>query len=193
MSLTTNCNTITETANGAGHPVADQDQGVSTMKKLFTAAAFAAAMTGTPAFAEAEDLAITGLLEKACVISTLSNTVTLQNDSRTVTANLNYSCNFLGAPSVTLKSANGGVKTTENGGATQAYAVWLNDAASPTDYATWIQSGDMLAGVTSTSWVSGSTTPNTTMIPVIRFRLLNSLKVAGTYEDTVTVTIEPQP
>ena len=93
-----------------------------------------------------------------------------------------------------MQSLNGGVKTEENGGKLNTYAVWLNDAASTTDYTTWLQSGDMTgAGASATSWVGGSTTPNTEMTPNLRFRLLNALTVAGTYSDTLTVTIEPEP
>lgn len=159
------------------------------MKKvILTTAAALAALTAAPAFAaDSVSTTINASLDPTCDITSHSPTLTLGAVDEVVPGVFSYQCNFIGDPTFTFTSANGGVKTTENGEATATYGIYLNDAPVSGAPSTWLQSS-----ATPVSYsVSTSLTPNTTVSPNFAVALTQALTVAGSYSDTLTISIAP--
>ena len=159
-------------------------------KIIFSTVAAVAALTSTSAFAAGSaQVAVNANLAKECKITASSSAITLTNDKAPVAGNFEYSCNFVGSPTLTFKSANGGVKTDDNGGATADYGIYLNDTAYSNDTSNWLRASQAIGqnydGITTT------VTANTPVAPKFAVALVDTLTIAGTYSDTLTITVAP--
>lgn len=170
------------------------------MRKLLLASATLLAAT-SPTFAASTTIDVNASQPAVCEIVANSGSIPLAGYNVAVSGNFQYKCNFIGDPTFNFKSAYGGVKTTENGGATATYGIFLNDdtpavAGYPAPI-NWLQSsGATGPGVTYfggalNSGISSSTTPNSVVTPVFELGLTGPLTVAGYYSDTLTITITP--
>jgi hypothetical protein len=160
-------------------------------KIILSTVAAIAAMTSTSAFAAGSaDVAINASLAPKCTISASSSALTLTSDKAPVAGTFEYSCNFVGSPTMTFTSLNGGVATTENGTAKADYGIYLNDTAYTGDTSSWLKASQ--AATTQTyNGITTTVTPNTTVTPSFAVALLDTLTVAGTYSDTLTITVAP--
>ena len=160
-----------------------------TMRKFIAAAAVAAFATATPAFAaDSGNTQITAELAPTCSIVNQSSSIALAGVDVPVSGVFQYTCNFNGSPELIFTSANGGVKTTENGGSTKAYGIYLNDSAPGGPPSTWLQSS---ATPQSYTGISSSAPANSVRSPYFAVGLTQALDVAGSYSDTLTININP--
>lgn len=160
-----------------------------TMRKFIAAAAVAAFATATPAFAaDSGDTQITAELAPTCSIVNQSSSIALGAVNEEKDGVFQYTCNFNGSPQLIFTSANGGVKTTENGESTKTYGIWLNDMNPSGPPSSWLQSNN-----TPQSYVgiSNSAPANSVRNPVFKVSLTQALDVAGSYTDTLTIDINP--
>jgi hypothetical protein len=142
------------------------------MRKLLLATA-ALAVLGGPAMAATTT--VTTTVPQSCTASIDPN-VSLPADASAVTGNFSYTCNFTGnTADVTWKSTNGGV----------------TDGATTHDYSITSSIGG--SGVASIDHTESdvATTANVASPQTFTLQLLNPIIVAGTYTDTLAVTIAP--
>ena len=162
------------------------------MRKIVFAAV-AALASATPAFAaDSGDTQINASLAPTCSIVEQSSALTLGAVDEQVPGVFKYTCNFVGQPNLNFTSANGGVKTTENGGALRNYGIFLND-----------QDPNSLGYPSPQSWLQASQTPqsypnistsspaNSIEEPYFIVALTQPLLIAGSYTDTLTINIAP--
>ncbi len=102
-----------------------------------------------------------------------------------------YQCNFQGAPTLTFQSANGGVSTAQNGGGLANYGIYLNDAAPGSPPSTWLQASAATGAGAVYNGITTELTANAAVSPVFQVGLSQTLPVAGTYADTLTISIAP--
>ena len=160
-------------------------------KIIFSTVAAVAALTSTSAFAAGSaEVAINAELAKECKITASSSSITLTNNKVPVAGQFEYSCNFTGSPTLTFASANGGVKTTSGDAAAADYGIYLNDTAYTNDTATWLKASEATTAQTFDD-ITTTDAPNTTKSPSFAVALLEDLTVAGTYSDTLTITVAP--
>jgi len=165
------------------------------MRRILLAASAFALVGASTAMADVGDSAsieINAEQEKVCEITDVSSSITLGAVNVAVAGTFKYKCNFEGDPELTFTSANGGVETTENGGATANYGIFLNDltpaaAGFPTPN-TWLQASNTPQSYPN---ITTSSPPNTEIVPYFYVGLTQALPVAGTYTDTLTIDIVP--
>jgi spore coat protein U-like protein len=159
------------------------------MRKFLSVATVLAAITASPALAaDTASTQIDASLAPSCDITSQSSNLTLGAVDEVVPGVFTYSCNFIGSPTLTFTSANGGVTTAENGGAQADYGVYLNDAAPSGAPSSWLQAS---ATPQSYTGITQSLAPNSSVSPSFAVGLSEALVVAGTYSDTLTITIAP--
>jgi spore coat protein U-like protein len=146
---------------------------------------------GAALAADSGSVQITATQQDSCQIDSMSSSLDLGNVVDTpVVGDFQYRCTFVGSPQLTFTSANGGVETSSNGGATADYGIYLNDAAPSSPPSTWLQASAATGGVTYTN-ITTTVAPNTTVAPSFQVGLTQPLTVSGTYTDTLTVDIAP--
>lgn len=174
------------------------------MRRILLAATALLAFGAGSSQADVGDSAVievNALQEKVCEITASSGSVSLAGYNVAVPGTFKYKCNFIGDPTFNFQSAYGGVMTTENGGATATYGIFLNDdtpavAGFPTPL-TWLSSagstggGATFFGGALGSGISSSGSPNVEVVPVFELGLTQALTVAGSYTDLLTITISP--
>jgi spore coat protein U-like protein len=156
---------------------------------LFSTAAAIAALSSTAAFAAEGPTNTTGVnitttLAKACTISTPGTDVALTGTASSTTP-MTVTCNFSGNPTLTYTSLNGGAKSTGPDGNTVDYYVNYNsESAGP---------GNWTAGSLGTgqSHTATGVTPGTPLTTPLAFALVAAPTIAGTYTDTMTITVTP--
>ena len=163
------------------------------MRKIILSTAVAlSALAAAPAFAaDNATVAVTASLAPVCDITSVSSTLALGAPEEDVPGTFTYTCNFEGAPTFTFQSANGGVKTTENGGATVSYGIYLNDNAPSSPPSAWLQASAAQAAPVAYNGISTSFPANSSVAPEFHVGLSSALPVAGSYSDTLTITIAP--
>ena len=160
------------------------------MRKLILSTAVAlAAMTSSAAFAAGSaEVAVNASLAPSCSIVSSSPSLTLVGTAA-VPGDFTYKCNFTGSPSVSFTSANGGVKSTGTDANTADYYIYLNDnagtAGAGSARASTIGASNPFTDITKT------TAPNTNTTPSFSLALVSPLTVAGTYQDTLTISVAP--
>lgn len=160
------------------------------MRRILLAASAFAFSAGMAMAADTADVEITAEQAPLCDITAISGNIPLAGVDVAVAGTLEYQCNFEGNPIFTFTSLNGGVMTTENGGATVDYGIWVNDVAPIGAPSGWLQASTALVPQVYPG-ISFSAPPNSTITPFFSVGLSAALPVAGSYSDTLTVDIAP--
>jgi len=155
---------------------------------LLASAAVAFAGAGSALAGGSASIEINADNPQNCVVVASSATITLGAFDTGVPGTFQYQCNFVGQPTLTFTSANGGVVTAENGGGSATYGIYLNDAAPGGPPSTWLQSNTTPQSYPN---ITTSTPANTVISPVFQVGLTGALPVAGHYSDTLTIDIVP--
>jgi hypothetical protein len=160
------------------------------MRKILLATAALALGAGAAYAADSENVEITAEQAPLCDITNISSNIPLAGVDVAVAGVLQYECNFVGSPTFTFTSANGGVATLENGGGVADYGIYVNDVAPGGPPSSWLQAS---AATTPQVYpgISFSAPANTTISPFFSVGLTQALPVAGSYSDTLTVDIAP--
>jgi hypothetical protein len=164
------------------------------MRNLLITAAVAALVSAAPAFAgNTKATEVNASLPATCSIIEQSASLTLGAVGEAVPGSFQYTCNFIGSPALTFSSANGGVYNPENGKSTKKYGIYLNDAAPSVSPSSWLQSSATPQAYPSpdTGNITTSNPANVTVSPHFEVALTEALDVAGTYTDTLTISIAP--
>lgn len=161
------------------------------MKKLLIIAA-AAAVFATPAAAQSlggpgstsVSIPLSGTLAKKCSISAFLdgpfNALNLESTSAQGAESVSVNCNYGGAASVTFASLNNGnLKSAAND--LVPYKLLVSGSANP------FSSGVQLT--TAQTWTGWPATTNTNQTRSLSVQLSNAATVAGTYTDTITVSV----
>jgi len=148
------------------------------MRKLLLASAALALVAGTANAADNDSVTVTTTVPQACNVSITETNVALPADAvGTAVANFTYVCNFTDTTAdLAWNSTNGGVTdgfTTHNYSIVSSLGGSGTAAAEPTD-----------SNVATTANVASG--PQT-----VTLQLLSPIIVAGTYTDTLAVTITP--
>lgn len=168
------------------------------MKKLLSISVLALAAAAAPAQAapsQSVEVTVDASLSNFCFFDTGNDSLTLSNTAPNASTVISYECNFIGSPTLKVQSAFGGLapdlEATTNAGGTLDPVVYkvafgnsVTTAASGTDSDT----------ITTAAIVSGSnatTAANTATDATLALNLSNLLQYAGSYSDTLTVTIAP--
>lgn len=160
------------------------------MRRILLATTALAFSAGMAMAADSADVEITAEQAPLCDITAISGSIPLAGVDVAVAGVLEYQCNFEGYPTFTFTSANGGVMTTSNGGATVDYGIYVNDAAPGSPPSTWLQASTAVVPQVYPG-ISFSAPPNTTIAPYFQVGLSAPLPVAGSYSDILTVDIAP--
>lgn len=177
------------------------------MNKLLSLPILGLMMAAAPAFAMPVppttglmSVNISATLPQSCAFdsSNSKTTYVLSNDSRTDSGKIAYSCNYIGTPTVTITSANGGLtpdsKAVANGAALVPYQLVFGDRATANGAQGGMISGSFTQAVSSQTDALGWTSTaaaNQAVNPTFAIYLTNPMTVAGSYSDTVTITIAP--
>jgi hypothetical protein len=156
---------------------------------ILTAVALGGALCAAPALAETSaSLAVQSVVEPTCAFtSSPPTTVTVTPTAgEKFLGDLGYTCNFVGAPHLTLQLPVGTqLVNPSNGGDSAPYGIrWL---VSPNGPGTGYQS--FAPGTIAFDWVTY--VANSEMKGALQIKLAADLKVAGTYSTTITYTIAP--
>lgn len=160
------------------------------MRRILLATAAFAFGAGMAMAADTADVEITAEQAPTCDITDVSTSIPLAGVDVAVAGLLEYQCNFEGNPTFTFTSANGGVETTDNGGALVDYGIWVNDGAPVGVPSGWLQASTALVPQVYPG-ISFSAPPNSTITPFFSVGLSAALPVAGSYSDTLTIDIAP--
>lgn len=160
------------------------------MRRILLATAALALCAGSAMAAGSANVAITASQDPVCNITNISSGIPLAGVDVAVAGTLQYKCNFVGSPTFTFTSLNGGVKTTDNGGGTADYGIYVNDIAPSSAPSTWLQAS-LAATPQVYPGISFSAPANATISPFFSVGLSTALPVAGSYSDTLTVDIAP--
>jgi len=146
---------------------------------------------GAALAADSASVQITATQLDSCQITSVSSSLDLGSVVDTpVVGDFQYQCTFVGSPSLTFTSLNGGVHTDVAGGHTADYGIWLNDAAPGGPPSTWLQASAATGGATFGD-ITTTVAANTTVAPNFQVGLTQALPVGGTYVDTLTIDIAP--
>lgn len=160
------------------------------MRRILLATAAFAFSAGMAMAADTADVEITAEQAPLCDITVISGSIALAGVDVAVPGTLTYQCNFIGYPTFTFTSANGGVETTDNGGGIADYGIYVNDAAPGSPPSTWLQASAATSGAIYPA-ISFSAPANTPISPYFQVGLSEALPVAGSYSDILTVDIAP--
>lgn len=160
------------------------------MRRILLASAALAFSAGMAMAADTADVEITAEQEPLCTITTVSSSIALAGVDAPVAGVFEYTCNFDGAPHFVFTSDNGGVVTSDNGGGTADYGIYLNDTAPSSAPSTWLQASAATAGAPYDG-ISFSSPANSLETPSFYVGLSEALPVAGNYSDTLTIEITP--
>lgn len=160
------------------------------MRRILLAASAFVLTAGAAMAADTANVGIDATQAPICDITNISSNLSLAGVDVAVPGVLQYQCNFEGNPIFTFTSANGGVKTLSNGGATVSYGIYVNDIAPSSAPSTWLQASTAIVPQVYPS-ISFSAPPNSTISPSFAVGLSAPLPVAGVYTDTLTVSIAP--
>jgi hypothetical protein len=162
------------------------------MRTLMITAAAAAMFAASPAMASAtSQTQVDATLAPACNILSSSASITLGAKDEQKNGTFSYRCNFVGSPTITIKSDNGGVKYSgANGESLKDYGVYVNDTDASSVPSSWAQASSMTSGYDFTG-ISTSAPANTDITPFFHVGLSQDLDLAGTYNDVLTFTINP--
>lgn len=166
------------------------------MKKILSISILALAAAAAPAQAATDQqvtVNVDASLAQRCFFGTAVSSLTLSNTSKNATGVINYECNFIGSPTVTVLSTNGGLKPDAtaafNGATTVDYKIAFGNsvtsAASGTNASTLTGTA---AGVVGSNAV---TTSNTQTAATLALNLPTDLLYAGAYADVLTISIAP--
>lgn len=158
------------------------------MRRILLATAALALSAGSAFAADTATVAIDAFQAQTCDITASSSNISLAALNVAVSGVFQYQCNFVGNPTLNFVSGFGGVKTTENGGGIATYGIYLNDNLPGGPPNTWLQSN---ATPQSYPAITLSAPANTTISPTFQVGLTQALPVAGTYSDTLTISITP--
>jgi len=159
---------------------------------LAAAAAPAQAATSTP---QSVDVTVNASLANFCFFDTGNDTLTLSNTARDTSTVIQYECNFIGSPTLKVQSLRGGLypdaTAVANGASTGSPVVYKVAFGNSV---TTAASGTNSNTITTAAIVSGSnatTAANTATNATLALNLSNLLQYAGSYSDTLTVSIAP--
>lgn len=170
------------------------------MRKLIVTAAIAAAALASPAFASGTaSTSVTADLARNCTLDNVTSAIQLGAVNEAKGGTFQYTCNFIGNPTVTIQSANGAVTTVENGGSSADYGVYVNDRTpadagypTPSDWAKASQlTGGGITFGPSNGFLMTGTTPGAQNSPYYYVGLTTPITVAGHYSDVLTFTLNP--
>jgi hypothetical protein len=141
------------------------------------------------ALADSASVAITATQEETCTINdaTTSSALVLGAVDEPVVGTFEYECNFVGSPTLTFTSANGGVT---NGSETADYGIYLNDSPPSVPPSSWLQASTATSGAVYNN-ITSTTAPNTNTSTNFQVALTEALPVAGDYADTLTIDLVP--
>jgi spore coat protein U-like protein len=158
---------------------------------LFATVAFTVLSSGGAMAAGSAAVLITATQPQLCQVNSFSPSLDLGNAVNVpIVGSFVYQCNFTGSPTMKFTSLNGGVHTASDGGHTADYGIYLNDAAPSSAPSTWLQASTATGGVTYNG-ITSSTTAGTPVSPSFQVGLTQTLPVAGSYADTMTIDIAP--
>ena len=155
-------------------------------KIILSTVAAIAALTSTSAFAAGTaSVNVSSTLAQSCSISTDGSTVTLTGTTAASTP-VTVTCNFTGTPTIAYTSANKGVKGGEGGELVVDYLINYGGTPAP---------GNLLASIAdggpAATFNANPVTPNSPNVASLSFALVAAPTVAGTYSDTLTLTVAP--
>ena len=157
------------------------------MKKIvMTAMAAATALSiSSVQAADSVDIPLTGELAKSCDISAFLNgpfdAIDMTTTDSQGAESLSVNCNYGGSASVTFESDNAGKMVS--GSNEVPYKFILTGSGSP------FENGVSLA--TAQTWNGFPAVANTDQTRGMSIQLDSAATVAGTYEDTITATVQP--
>ena len=159
------------------------------MRTLVMSCAALALIGAGAAMADSASVQITASQEETCTINaaSTSDSIELGAVDEAVAGVFEYQCNFVGAPTLTFTSTNGGVT---NGSDTADYGIYLNDTAPSSAPSTWLQASAATGGVVFNN-ITATTAANTNTPTNFSVGLTEALPVAGDYSDTLTIDLVP--
>jgi spore coat protein U-like protein len=141
---------------------------------------------------DSSDVDVSAEVAQNCEVVEASGSLALAAFNVPVQGTFKYTCNFVGHPTLTFTSASGvGVVTTENGGASLNYGIYLNDAPLSGGYllpTNWLQATGTPQSYPS---ISTSNPANSIEQPYFYVGLTQVPTVAGSYTDTLIIDILP--
>lgn len=168
------------------------------MKKILSLSVLALAAAAAPAQAatsQSVEVAVDATLDNFCFFDTGNDSLTLSNTARDDSTVVQYECNFIGSPTLKVQSLRGGLypdSTAVSNGASIASPVVYKVAFG--NSVTTASSGTDSSAITTAAIVAGTnatTAANTATDATLALNLSNLLQYAGSYSDTLTVTIAP--
>lgn len=167
------------------------------MKTLMTAAVVTALLAGAAlAASDSGQTYIFASVPKACLITDQSSSINLTGKAvgQWTSGTFSYQCNFTGNSQVlTFQSTNGGIFNPDNGTDLVDYGIYLNDAPNSfavSDPAVLLAS-EAKPGPVPFFQIVDTTAANTNETAFFEVALAAPLTVAGTYSDTLAITIAP--
>jgi hypothetical protein len=142
------------------------------------------------AMADTASVEITATQEETCTInaSSTSSSIALGAVDEAVAGVFEYQCNFVGSPTLTFTSTNGGVS---NGTDIADYGIYLNDTAPSSAPSTWLQASAATGSGAVYNNITSTTAANTNTPTNFSVGLTEALPVAGDYSDTLTIDLVP--
>lgn len=128
-----------------------------------------------------------------CIITNQSDEIDLTNTVPNTWAvgDFAYQCNFVGSPTLTFISANGGLINTANGGDEVDYGIYLNDTPAAQSPSGALRASNATGAGFSFGNITTTTVPNQDVTPFFQVGPLGPFAVAGLYEDVLTIEIAP--
>lgn len=165
------------------------------MKKILSISVLALAAAAAPAQAATDQQVVVNVdasLAQRCFFNSAVSNLTLSNTAKDTNGLIKYECNFIGSPTVTVLSTNGGLKpdtiAATNGATTVDYKIAFGNGV------TTAASGTLASALTTAGAVTGTnatTASNTQTSATLALNLPTDLLYAGAYADVLTVTIAP--
>ncbi|MBB4613417.1 hypothetical protein [Novosphingobium taihuense] len=165
------------------------------MKKILSLSILALVAAAAPAQAATDQqvtVNVDASLAQRCFFGTAVSNLTLSNTAPNTTGTINYECNFIGSPTVTVASTNGGLKPDAtaafNGATTVDYKIAFGNGVTSATSGTNASTLSTAASVVGTNAVTAS---NTQTAATLALNLPSNLLYAGAYADVLTFTIAP--
>jgi hypothetical protein len=150
-------------------------------------------LSGAALAADSESTRIFAEVDNVCTITTQSDEIDLTNTApdQWAPGEFTYQCNFVGSPTLTFASLNGGLLNPSNGTDLVDYGIYLNDAPAAQSPSGSLLASNSTGGGFSYSNITATTLPNQDVSPFFQVGPLDSFDVAGVYEDVLTISIAP--
>lgn len=162
------------------------------MTKYLTAVSAVALLAGSAMAADSASTRVFADVTGTCTITSQSDQIDLTNTAPDTWENgeFTYQCNFVGSPTLTFTSANGGMINPDNGTDNVDYGIYLNDVDYGNTPSTSLKASESQGGYVFNN-ITTTTMANTDVSPIFKVGPLDSFDVAGTYEDVLTIDIAP--